>query len=83
MAQKWEYTATYAQIAGLGFGGSTDPSAVWTHKDKETGKSEWDKIVGMGKKGWELISVTPIAADSLHNNHTKYLLYTFKRPLEE
>jgi hypothetical protein len=54
---------------------------LWTRKDKETGKTGWDKLKELAAKGWELVSVTPIVT-STSSGYTKYLLYTFNRPKE-
>ncbi len=74
----WELAVYYASIEGGGFTLNVDPSLLWTRKDKKSGMSAWDQLNEMAAEGWELVSVTPIAASS--SGTTYQLLYTFKRP---
>jgi hypothetical protein len=82
MAQKWEYNTIKVYIIRKGLKGGSDPSMVWTEKDKE-GKTTWDSIKDLGKNGYELVSVTPITDRGIQSSHTTFLVYTFKRPIEE
>ena len=81
MVQKWEYNTYQVLIRTSGLTAQTDPSLVWTRKDKD-GKTSWDTIVRMGTEGWELVSVTAVTENLTLSSYTNYLLYTFKRPLE-
>lgn len=74
--EKWEYKTIYVH--------NTHPNArqgeveFKSHKDSES----LDKY---GREGWELVSVTPIVAESMGNNriYTQILVYTFKRRLQK
>lgn len=81
----WDYTAVYGYIRTKGSGALSahysDPSQIWTHKDK-AGQTVWDSIKALGQEGWELVSVAPIVDNNADQSFTTYLLYTFKRPLE-
>jgi hypothetical protein len=75
---KWELSSYYKSIRAIdGSYVGSDPSVIWTNKDKKTGKTSWDELKAMAADGWELVSVTPIAAGA---SGTDYLPYTFKRP---
>ena len=86
MAQKWKYSTCYAMIRkvekGLTGGIYVDPKMIWTEKDKN-GKTTWDQIKEFGEKGWELVSATPITEESGNSSYTRFILYTFKQPIEE
>jgi hypothetical protein len=81
MVQKWEYNTYQVLIRTKGVSPQTDPSLVWTRKDKD-GQTSWDTIARMGTEGWELVSVTAVTENVTLSSYTNYLLYTFKRPLE-
>ena len=74
--EKWEYKTIYVH--------NTHPNArqgeveFKSHKDSES----LDKY---GREGWELVSVTPVVAESMGNNrvYTQILVYTFKRRILE
>jgi hypothetical protein len=74
---KWELTAKYVDI---GIYGGSNPSKLWSEKNKSTGLTAWDDLISRASKGWELVSVTPLG---VFHGETKYLLYTFKRPIVE
>ena len=85
MAQNWEYNIYSVYIRngkGLLSFGSSDPSLVWKNKNQQ-GKTGWDELINYGKNGWELVSVTPITENATEASYTSYLVYTFKRPIEE
>ena len=73
--EMWEYKTIYAH--------NTHPNAKQgevefkSHKDAET-------LNKYGREGWELVSVTPVIAESMGNNrtYTQLLVYTFKRRLQ-
>jgi len=70
----WDLATYYVDVSP-GFS-APNPSAVWTNKDKKTGKTGWDELKALAADGWELVSVVPVN----HGGGTTYLLYTFKRP---
>ena len=55
-------------------------SAVWTKKHPKHGITYFDLFDEMAGDGWQLISVTPIAAGG---GHTGELLFCFQRPLDQ
>lgn len=73
--EQWEYKSIYVH--------NTHPNAKQgevefkSHKDAET-------LNQYGREGWELVSVTPVIAESMGNNrtYTQMLVYTFKRRLQ-
>lgn len=81
MATRWEYNAVQVFIRTAGLVPQTDPSLVWTRKDKNGG-TYWDSIQDLGADGWELVSVTAVTENTSSSSYTNYLLYTFKRPLD-
>lgn len=79
---KWELHTSVVDISdGNQY---SNPTYLWS-KDKKairnTGEPKWNHLKELAKKGWELVSVTPIQPYS--STGTTYLLYTFKRPIEE
>jgi len=72
--KKWEL---YVMSFGLGFGGNV--TDIWSKKDKNTGRTQWDTLTELAASGWELIDVTPITVGGT----TSEILYSFKRPVEE
>ena len=75
---KWQIH-TYLSCELLSLPIKVNASLVWTRKDKNTGKTDFDKLQELSAQGWELVSVTPIT----FTGSTRELLYTFKRPIEE
>ena len=71
----WEYKTIYVH--------NTHPNAKQgevefkSHKDAEN-------LNKYGREGWELITVTPVIAETMGNNrtYTQMLVYTFKRRLQ-
>ena len=84
MAQKWEYTAVTTNIRDSK-GKKVYSRAVQRFRQKKSkdGKTTWDNIINLGEEGWELVSVTPITGNNADWSYTTYLVYTFKRPIEE
>jgi DNA invertase Pin-like site-specific DNA recombinase len=76
---KWELKSMVCSISSEGFIGGRDVSVIWSQKDRNTGKTNWDELKEIANDGWELVSVTPIASNQ---GTTIDLLYTFKRPKE-
>ena len=80
--QKWDYTFRYVWIhEGNRALSGINPSMIWT-KRKKDGMTQLEEIQKMGDKGWELINTTPISIGA-SGSPTSYLLFTFKRPIEE
>lgn len=75
---QWELTARLVSVLDDKRVNTLFPERIWTLKDK-TGTTDWEEICGLAADGWELISITPITQVGL----TIYLLYTFKRPIQE
>lgn len=73
--EMWEYKTIYFH--------NTHPNAKQgevefkSHKDAEN-------LNKYGREGWELVTVTPVIAESMGNNrtYTQMLVYTFKRRLQ-
>jgi len=73
--EMWEYKTIYVH--------NTHPNAKQgevefkSHKDAEN-------LNKYGREGWELVTVTPVIAESMGNNrtYTQMLVYTFKRRLQ-
>ncbi len=90
---KWEYDFSYYGIVeeasekqGM-FSGPLDkylvtPSLIWTFKF-DNGKTAFDLIQEKGKKGWELVSVTPINKPLNRDSCTTELFFSFKRMIDE
>lgn len=74
---KWEMTTKVVDIISTSI---PSPWMIWDNKDPKTGRTDWDVIKELSASGWEVVSVTPI---TISTGNTKYLLYTFKRPLLE
>lgn len=71
----WEITARVVDVVQHG---GPFPYKIWRDKHPETGKSDWDDLKQLSADGWELVGITPITVTT---SITKYLMYTFKRPL--
>lgn len=73
--EMWEYKTIYVH--------NTHPNAKQgevefkSHKDAEN-------LNKYGREGWELVTVTPVIAETMGNNrtYTQMLVYTFKRRLQ-
>lgn len=73
--EMWEYKTIYFH--------NTHPNAKQgevefkSHKDAEN-------LNKYGREGWELVTVTPVIAETIGNNrtYTQMLVYTFKRRLQ-
>lgn len=72
--QKWEL---YSMSCELGWGANIGD--LWSKKDKQTGKTQWDRLKDLASSGWELVDATPITLGGT----TTGILYTFKRPVEQ
>ena len=66
--RKWEYLTCYANI--WPYPEEASPSNIWEGKNPVS-----ELLNDYGKAGWELVSTT----DALE----RYIVYTFKRPIEE
>jgi len=69
---KWNYSMKFCSVS------SSSPEFIWKHKYKD-GTSDFDGIAELGREGWELVAVTPLAN---YNGETTTLLFTYKRPAE-
>lgn len=73
--EMWEYKTIYVH--------NTHPNAKQgevefkSHKDAEN-------LNKYGREGWELVTVTPVIAETMGNNrtYTQLLVYSFKRRLQ-
>lgn len=74
--EMWEYKTIYVH--------NTHPNAKQgevefkSHKDAEN-------LNKYGREGWDLVTITPVIAESMGNNrtYTQMLVYTFKRRLQK
>ena len=93
--QKWEYSMRYASIEaeakeGTGLLKSVVAKAShlglpapWLLWDTSKEKSEFQAISELGKQGWEMVSAIPIESTYLEISYTRYILFIFRRPLED
>jgi len=87
---KWEYSMLRQNIVDRMPSGYSHASNLWNKEDQgrfmdDGGRSALDQVNDLGKSGWELASVTPIAScpASGFTGQTTELLFTFKRPAGE
>lgn len=73
--QKWEMTWTWIKFESWGI----DEGMKKRFIEKDSKAYSWGHVEEFGKKGWELVSVTPYQ----NQGTTIYFMYTFKRPIEE
>ena len=81
---KWQYYSFVVNILNTGFTANSSASNIWdTHKSHNVLDEKNASVYTeeLGEKGWELISITPIATDSSSPN-TRQLLYYFKKQME-
>lgn len=94
MTQEWEYYMFYADIRGEEKNKKGDIergkySAPWVLWNTLKEKSDFQRITELGQNGWEMISAVPIESQYFENmnlgsdsgSYTRYILFTFKRPL--
>jgi hypothetical protein len=84
---KWQIATVCVNISKkMNILGGTypEPSVMW-NKNPKIGKSDFDILQEWAAAGWELVSVTPIQANSAQGGGagTFMLLYSFKKPIEE
>lgn len=83
--QNWEYFFYCSDICAkrpeFFQNEESDIKKIWANQPN----SDVDRIQELGKKGWELVSVTPIVTSSTSHGGggvTTQILCTFKRPIE-
>jgi len=77
----WEYTFVKADIQQPDCHHYS--SAGWIRGNfLDDGDTAKERIMKLGKEGWELVAVTPISTEDDSAGMTKELLFTFKKPIE-
>jgi hypothetical protein len=72
---RWEYTAVFADVGGTM---TSTPLNIWDKKHKHLNNiSYWEKIMGLGENGWEMISASPWCGKG--DGLTTGMLFVFKR----
>ncbi len=68
---QWSYNVLVVDMVGM-----PKPSItkMWEMRGPD-GLTDWDRLQNMGREGWELVSVMPVAS----GQNTAQIVFTFKR----
>jgi hypothetical protein len=81
---KWEcnfYIGTLTFGGGLLGGKAYDGAQTLTEYKFKDGTTQWSIVEGLGKEGWELVSVTPTKTGI--NGEIYAVTFFFKRPISQ
>lgn len=72
---QWTYNILVVDLLG---GAKPSITKMWEIRGPD-GLTDWDRLQNMGREGWELVSILPVASGQ---GATAQVVFTFKRKVK-